>query len=82
MRRGRGFNAQEVANLRSWGVEPRPDEIEPTTRSVTTPLAELDEQRRRRYELMHNVPELSVLAQQTSRGRYDEIMRMLGARLR
>lgn len=27
MRRGRGFSAQEVANLRSWGIEPRPDEI-------------------------------------------------------
>lgn len=27
-RRGRGFNPREVANLRSWGVEPRPDEIE------------------------------------------------------
>ncbi len=36
-RRGRGFNPKEVANLRSWGVEPRPDEIEPAIPQVLLP---------------------------------------------
>ena len=59
MRRGRGFNREEVANLRSWGVEPRPDEVEP---EVTQSAAEAAAEQRRlaAYEASRTASELAA----------------------
>ncbi len=72
VRRGRGFNAQEVANLRSWGYEPRPDEIErPEDYQVTGQMVT------RNLEIL-GIPELAILRHSTAAERYAEILRRIG----
>ena len=62
MRRGRGFNREEVANLRSWGVEPRPDEVEPEVSQETQLAAEAAAEQRRlaAYEASRTASELAA----------------------
>lgn len=75
-RRGRGFNPQEVANLKSWGVTPRPDEIEPSP-----PPAYSADPVRRADQLLQatglGAYERAVLAQATGRGKLDVLERIL-----
>lgn len=80
-RRGCGFNPQEVANLRSWGYEPRPDEVIPV---FVAPRVEPTS----RYDALRSIaerasrPRSQEEAEADQRRRQADIERQMGLRPR